>query len=282
MRKGAMQSIRPLVFSCVLCAAAPAFAQVEFTARLLHTTALACEEIPIVVTLRNDLATSLEAGGAQGYSLAFEVTDAQGLLIRSLPDAQVRVPASIPPRAAVVFTNDLLRLFPLAPLPAFAVRARLVVGDRSYVTDKMYCDVTPGGEVARLQAHTPAGELRTYTLRVLNRNNRDRLFLRCDNETETACYGAVDLGRFVRIGRPALEADARGDVHVLHLSGPNQFVHSVFSPASMRVTRRTVEGDVNAVRLVSDGQGGYRVAGEGWAASPREPMVEPLPLKRGL
>ncbi len=277
-----MRKFRPFLYASVACLAASASAQVEFTARLPHAEALVCESIPIVVTLKNERSTALASGGTQGYTLAFEVTDAQGLLVHPLPDARIVSPAEIPPNTAVSFTNDLLQLFPIGRYSALSVRARLVVGNRSYVTDKMFFDVTPGGEVARLQAHTPAGELRTYTLRVLNRDKRDRLFLRSDNETETACYGVADLGRFVRIGRPALEVDARGNVHVLHLSGPNQFVHSVFSPEAMRLSRRTVEGDVNAVRLAPDGDGSFRVAGEGRIAPRRDPMVEPLPLKRGL
>jgi hypothetical protein len=282
MRKGTMQLVRLLLLSCAVAASAPAVAQIDFSAKLPHSTVLVCEEIPIVVTLRNNSDAPLVAGGAQGFALTFEVTDAQGLFVRAFPDAQISLPESIPPRASVTFTNDLLRLFPLSSLPTFAVKARLIVGDRPYVTEKMYCDVTPGGELARLQAQTSAGEMRTYTLRVLNRDNRDRLFLRCDNEFETECYGVIDLGRVIRIGIPTLEVDARGNIHILHLSGPNQFVHSIFSPESMRITRRKVEGDLNAIRLAPDGGGGFQVIGEGLTSSTRDQMVEPLPLKRGL
>lgn len=262
--------------------ASSVFAQVDFSARLPNTSVLACEPVPIEVTLKNNRAVPLAAGGTQGFTLAFEVVDAQGLLVRSLPDAQVSTPAEVPPLSQVVITNDLQQLFPIARHAALSVRARLVVGDRSYVTDKMFLDVLPGGEVGRIQANTASGELRTYSLRVLSRDKRDRLFLRSSNESETICYGVADLGRFVRIGSPTLEVDSQGNVHVLHLSGPNQFVHSVFSPDAARISRQPVEGDVSAVRLVEDGAGSYRVAGAGQVSPPRDTMVEPLPLKRGL
>lgn len=258
------------------------FAQVDFSARLSHTSVLACEPVPIEVTLKNNRMIPLTAGGTQGFTLAFEVVDAQGLLVRALPNAVVATPAEVPALSQVVFTNDLQQLFPIAQHAALSIRARLVVGDRSYVTDKMFLDVLPGGEVARIQANTASGELRTYSLRVVSRDKRDRLFLRSGNEAETICYGVADLGRFVRIGNPTIEVDSQGNVHVLHLSGPNQFVHSVFSPDAMRISRRLVEGDVSAVRLVEDGAGSYRVIGAGQISPPREPMIEQLPLKRGL
>lgn len=262
--------------------ALPVYAQIEFSAKLPNSEILACEPLPVVVTLKNNLTTSLQAGGTQGYTLAFEVVDAQGLMVRALPDAQIELPPEVPPLSQVVFTNDLQRLYPIARHASLSVRARLVVGSRSYVTDKMFVDVMPGGEVARLQANTPGGELRTYSLRVLNREKRDRLYLRSSNESETICYGVAELGRFVRIGKPTLEADSRGNIHVLHLSGPNQFVHSIYSPDALRISRQVVEGDLSAVRLVADGEGGFRVAGAGRLSPPRDPIVEELPLKRGL
>lgn len=257
-------------------------AQVDFSAAVPHHESLLCEAIPAIITIRNNRPETLHAGGAQGFSLTYEVTDAAGILLRSYTNAAVEVPAQIPPQATVVFTNDLQQLFPVARHNAIGVRARLTVGERSFVTEKMFVDIAPGAEIARLQAHAPDGELHTYTLRTLNRAKRDHLFLRVGNEADTLCYGVADLGRFVRIGKPALEIDGQGRVHVLHLSGPSQFVHTIFDAAGAILSRNTFAGDVSAVRLQPDDSGGYRVAGAGQVAPPKDPIVEPLPVRRGL
>ena len=272
----------PYLLLLLLAAAAPANAQVDFSARLLHSELLLCEPVPVVVTLQNVRGEVLRAGGAQGYSVVFEVTDRDGLLLPQRPETAPVVPAEVPGGGAVTFTNDLHELFALAGHSLRAVRARLAVGNRSYVTEKMFLDIRPGHELERLQARTPAGEVRTYTLRSLNRDKRDRLFLRAGNEAETLCYGVAELGRFVRLGAPSLEVDAQGNVHVLHLNGPNSFSYGVFTPDAQVISRRTFEGDTSGVRLVPDGQGGFRVTGVGAVSPPRNPMVEPLPLRRGL
>lgn len=259
-----------------------AFAQIDFSAKLPNNEALLCEPIPIVVTIQNNRVDALPAGSEQGYSIAFELTDQPGLLVRPIANAVVQMPAVIKGQSTVVFTNDLQSIFPVGKYAALAVRARLTVGSRSFVTDKMYVDILPGAEIARLQAPTPDGEVHTYSLRSISREKRDRLFLRVANEDESLCYAAIELGRFMRIGKPTLEVDGLGRVHVLHLSGPNRFVHSVFEANGAPVSRDLIEGDLSLVRLVEDGQGSFRVAGGGLVSPPRDPVVDALPVRRGL
>lgn len=261
---------------------ASAFAQIDFSARLPNNEALLCEAVPIVVTIQNNRVDALPAETEKGYSVAFELTDQAGLLIRPLEKAEIQMPAVIEGQSTVVFTNDLQSIFPIGKYAALAVRARLTVGSRSFVTEKMYVDIMPGAEIARLQAPTPGGEIHTYSLRSLSREKRDRLFLRVANEDETLCYAAIELGRFMRIGKPTLEMDGLGRVHVLHLSGPNRFVHSVFDANGALISRDQVEGDLSVVRLVEDGKGSFRVAGGGVVSPPRDPIVEALPVRRGL
>ncbi|HMP76537.1 MAG TPA: hypothetical protein PKE12_09590 [Kiritimatiellia bacterium] len=262
--------------------AAAASAQVEFSAKLTHSELLLCEPVPVVVTLQNKMPTALVAGDTQGYSLVFEVTGRDGLLVRQRPEEALPELPEIPAGGTVIITNDLQALFPLSSHSMLGVRARLTLGNRSYVTEKMFFDILPGSEIARLQARASDGELRTFSLRVLNREKRDRLFLRVGNEGETLCYGVSDLGRFVRLGKPAIELDAQGRVHVLHLTGPNQFSYSVHASDAGVLSRKTFEGDVSMVRLVPDGEGGFRVTGMGQLSPRRDPMVEPLPIRRGL
>jgi hypothetical protein len=255
---------------------------VDFRARLPHAEVLVCEPLPVEITIRNNGMSPLQAGGSAGYALAFEVLDASGLLLRELPQSAVLVPEVIEPQAQVVFTNDLQALFPVARHATLSVRARLTVGSRSYMSDKLFVDLMPGSEITWVNAPAADGVLRRFSLRSLSRGKRDFLFLRVENPDGSLCYGAAELGRLVRMGEPRLEVDSRGNVHVLHLSAPNQFIHSVFSPEGGAIKRDVLTGDLSMVRMVDDGQGSFRIAGAGQVAPPRDPIVDPLPLRRGL
>lgn len=274
------------VFQMVLCGVvvgvSSAFAQIDFSANVPNREVLVCEPIPVVATIKNNRMDPLQAGSEQGYSVAFEVTDSSGLLIRPMENATVAMPAAIEGQSEVVFTNDLQRIFPVGRYPTLAVRARLTVGNKSFVTKSMYVDIMPGMEIMRIHAPAPDGEIHSYSLRSLSRDKRDRLFLRIGNESDTVCYGLADLGRFMRIGKPTIEVDGLGRVHILHLSGPGQFIHSVFDAAGTPISRDTVQGELSLVRLVEDGKGSFRVAGGGVISAPRDPIPEALPVRRGL
>ncbi|MCO5061259.1 MAG: hypothetical protein M9963_04540 [Kiritimatiellae bacterium] len=276
-----MRYVVTLGIGAVLIAGS-ASAQIDFSARLVNSDVLTCESVPVVVTLQNNRVDALEASSEQGYSVAFEVTDPSGLLIRPMEKASVSMPATIPGQSTVSFTNDLQQIFPLGRYHSLSVRARLTVGSRSFVTDKMFVELLPGTEVMRLQAPAPDGQIHTYSLRTINREKRDRLFLRISNEDESLCYAVGDLGRYMRLGKPTLEADGLGRVHVLHMTAPNQFMHSVYEASGPLVSQTLVQGEVSMVRLVEDGAGSFRVAGGGVVSGPRDPMPEPLPVRRGL
>ncbi|MCS6771623.1 MAG: hypothetical protein NZ740_06310 [Kiritimatiellae bacterium] len=270
-------------FLMVFCVAVTtARAEIDLTARLQHPEFLICEPALIFVTVRNQGAQPIRFQGEQAAMLGFDIFRPDGTLLNPLPGAQILTPSVIPPGSTVTITNDLQALFPIARHDSLSVRARLAVGKRSYVTDKMWLDVVPGIEILKMQARAPNGELRVYSLRTINRDKKDRLFLRADNESGTLCYGVADLGRFVRVGKPRMEVDRTGNIHVLHLTAPNQFAHTIISPDAVRMSRSVVEGDLNAVTLEPDGDGSYRVAGAGRVTRRPEIMVEPLPLRRGL
>ena len=72
--------------------------------------------------------------------------------------------------------------------------------------------------------------MRSYTLRTLNRDRREVVFLRINDDDRGMCYGVFELGAIVRMFEPKLQMDEVGNIHVLHQSGPWQFTHSVFTP----------------------------------------------------
>jgi hypothetical protein len=65
------------------------------------------------------------------------------------------------------------------------------------------------------------------------------------------------------------------------MTGPVQFIHSVFSPDGELVAQQTHAGDANAVRLQPDPEAGFRVEGTG-VSEPRDPFIETLPGRKHL
>lgn len=275
---------RGLLLGALLVGAGPLAvrAQVEFRCVFPSTQVLRFEALPAVVTLVNETDQPLRSDGDAPFTVSFDVADHTGAALRMRKEQAVTVPRAVAARSTVTFTNDLQLLFPVDDKLELAVRARLQANGRAYVTEKSLIDILPGSEVARLEATTPDGAPRVYSLRTINRDKRDRLFLRIDDEAAGLCYGVFDLGRYLRVGRPSLEADHEGNVHVLHLSAPNQFTYSVYSASGKPVEQRLVAGDTSSVRLERQKTGGFRVIGAGPSPSPTEPMVEPLPMRRSL
>lgn len=274
--------VRSSLLACLALVAGGARAQVQVSCSVPNTQVLLHEPIPVVVTLRNGSGEPMQASGDSAYALGFEVTDPDGIRIGMRRDAAPHVPSSIAPGAEVAFTNDLQALFRLDRPNPVAVSVRLESGGRTYATAKSFVDIQPGSEVASTRVPVDGGALRTVSLRVMNREQRDRLFLRLDDEAAGLCYGVIDLGRYIRVGAPVVEIDSQRRIHVLHLSGPNQFTHSVYALNGDRVSQRIVSGETSSVRLVPDAEAGFKITGEGASPTPGEPMVQPLPVRRGL
>lgn len=272
---------RSLLASALL-AVASAQAQVQFSCALPHAQVLQHEVLPVIVTVRNSGTAALQARGEDAFVLGFEVTDPDGVRKKMRSGAAPWVPPVIEPGREVTFTNDLQGLFHLERPEALAVAARLQAHGRTYATAKNFVEIQPGSEITRITVPAADGSTRVAGLRVMNRQQRDRLFLRLDDESAGLCYGVIELGRYIRVGQPTLEVDGQGRVHVLHLSGPNQFTHSVYTLNGDRILQRTVTGDTSSVRLEPDAEQGFRLTGEGASPSPAEPMVQPLPLRRSL
>ena len=259
-----------------------AFAQVDLQCNLPVTQALLGESLPAVMTIRAQ-DRDLELGeGEDQYRVGFDVRDGRDLLVHLRPGASVQAPGRLPAGQEAVFTNDLHRLYRLDDAAQISVQGRLEAEGTTLVTPKVYVDIAPGAELQRLVVRGADARRRACALRSLNREKRDHLFLRMDDEDSGLCYGVFDLGRFIFVKAPVMQMDGHGQLHVLHVSGPNQFSHHVFTLDGAPVSQDVVAGDSSSVRLEADGAGGLRVTGAGPSIAPREPMVEPLPVRRSL
>ena len=268
----------PWLAGCLMWAGL-ASAQVEMTFSLPHHEVLELETVPALVTLVNRGGKPLQQGA--DYDLAFDITDSSGVQIRRRPNQALIVPGTLPAGQSITVTNDLSLTYQIARQGPYTVQARLKLAQRALVSGREYLDVMPGAEVAVAEGVAGDGSARRYSLRQLSRKNISRLYLRVDNPEASLCYGVVDLGRVIPLRAPILQVDGQGLIHALHMTGPVQFIHSVFSPDGELVAQQTHAGDANAVRLQPDPEAGFRVEGTG-VSEPRDPFIETLPGRKHL
>lgn len=262
-----------------LLMALPAMAQMELTFNLVNHEVLELEPVPVLVTLHNKGAQTLYHG--RDYQLSFDITDPDGVQARSRASASVNVPAEVAPGRRLTVTNDLGLLYQIIRQGPYAVAARLTMPQRNLVSGREYLDVMPGSELTYAEGVAGDGGARRFSLRQLSRNKQSHLFLRLDDPQKALCYGVLDLGRVIPVRTPDLLVDQQGLAHVLHLTSPSLFVHSVFSPEGELVAQQTHVGDASRVRLEPDPESGYRVTGVG-VSPPRDPFIDTLPGRKRL
>ena len=124
-------------------------------------------------------------------------------------------------------------------------------GGKVFISPKLFLDVLPGLEISKLVAGIPEdpNAVRSYTLRTLNRDRTEVVFLRINDDDRGMCYGVFELGTIVRLFEPKLQTDEVGNIHVLHQSGPWQFTHSVFTPHGDPVVQEVYSADGSTIGL---------------------------------
>ncbi len=249
-------------------------AQIDLSFSIEHAEFLELEPIPAVVTLINQFPGTFK--GDKDYRLRFDITDAAGVQVKPRKQQAPWLPPDLAPGTTATFTNDLSFLYALDRHGPYTVVARLQVGDRQVVSQRVFIDVMPGALLTETEGWTPDGKSRTFSLRQLSRKNISRLFLRVDDRAKSLCYGVLELGRYVPMKTPELKVDQQGVAHVLHMTAPTRFVHTIFSPDGELVAQQFHDGDASAVRLEKDPDTGFRVIGVG-VTKPKDPFIDTLP-----
>jgi hypothetical protein len=124
-------------------------------------------------------------------------------------------------------------------------------GGKVFISPKLFLDVLPGLEISKLVAGIPEdpNAVRSYTLRTLNRDRNEVVFLRINDDDRDMCYGVFELGAIVRLFKPKLQTDEVGNIHVLHQSGPWQFTHSIVTPNGDPVLQEVYSADGSTIEL---------------------------------
>lgn len=252
--------MKELVLSVAVCALAalPASAQVDMRCRLENSRTVLFEPAILNLDIINNTGNVLDFSGAMPNAhLAFDIEQSPGVVVP--PTGKPLFAQGIVIKPGDTFTGkvNLQAAYKVTDTGPYTITTRVEWGGKVFISPKLFLDVLPGLEIARLSAGVP-GEpdaTRIYTLRTLNRDRVEVMFLRIDDDDRGVCYGVFELGRIVRLYEPKLQVDEAGNVHVLHQSGPWQFTHSVFSPRGEPVVQEVYSGEGSAMGL-KRGEGG--------------------------
>ena len=271
-----MKRIRfPILVLLLALAASVAQAQVELSWSLVHNRTVLMEPVKALVRIANYSGHDLDLTPRGAARLSFDVEDRPTSNVKSTGTPLVRQAVIIPAGETREVEVNLLDAYRIIQGQSYMLTPVLEFDGLRFQGERLSLEVQPGLELlARKYGMPSSGEARAVSLRLIYRDRGDRLFLRIDNSSTGYCLGVYELGRVIRFFVPRLEQDRDGAFHVLHQSGPDRFVHSVFDYDGAPRGATFYSSEVSGISLVRDDAGGVRVeGGTAYEEDPENPGV---------
>lgn len=239
-----------------------ASAQVELTWSLAHHRTVLMEPVRATVTIANRSGQTLDLSPRGNARLSLNAEDQPSSPVAETGQPLVAQPIIVPDGETRAVDVNLLDAYRLVKGQSYMLTPVLEFAGLRFFGRRLSLEIQPGIELARRDCGLPpAGNARTATLRLLNRDRSDRLFFRLDDSTSGYCLGVYDLGRVIRFFVPRLEQDAAGAFHVLHQTGPDRFAHSVFGYDGAPLGTTFYGAAAGSIRLAANARGELEVRG---------------------
>ena len=280
--------MKKLIFAAALCAIVsfPALAQIDMKCRLQNGRTVLFEPVVISLDIINNTGELLDFSGAiPNAHLAFDIEQSPGVLVPSTGIPLFGQAVTIKPGDTFSGKVNLQAAYKITDTGPYTVTSRVEWGGKVFISPKLFLDVLPGLEISKLVAGIPEdpNAVRSYTLRTLNRDRSEVVFLRINDDDRELCYGVFELGTIVRLFEPKLLTDEVGNIHVLHQSGPWQFTHSVFTPHGDPVVQEVYSADGSTIELKRTEGGQIAVqGGQRYAPSQEDEFGEEAPRTRDI
>ncbi len=238
------------LLASALCAAS-ARGQIDVNCSVAYPRVLQYEPITATLRIANRMGEPIElSGSGPDARVSFDVEESPGVLVEPTDQPVLARPIRIQPQDTAEVKVGLLSAYRIRRAGPYTITARVRWGGKVFISPKVFVDVLPGLEIEKLMSGMPGGQgMRTYTLRTLNRDRSERVFLRIEDEDRNTCYGVYDLGRIVRLYKPKLAVDGLGHIHVLHQSGPWQYTHTEFTSDGRPVNQELYSSQGAMVRM---------------------------------
>ncbi len=123
------------------------------------------------------------------------------------------------------------------------------------------------------------GATRIYTLKSLQRDRSDCLYLSIGTRDDESFYGLFPLGTFTRNPEPDLRFDEAGNLHILFRAAGGSFVYTAFTPYGIRIAGEIYRlTPTSHIRLLSKPSGQVSVEAVDLRASPEQDSATPANL----
>ena len=277
--------MKKLILSAAWCAITvfPALAQIDMKCRLQNSRTVLFEPVVVSLDIINNTGELLDFSGAiPNAHLAFDIERSPGVLVPSTGIPLFGQAVTIKPGDTFSGKVNLQAAYKITDTGPYTVTSRVEWGGKVFISPKLLLDVLPGLEISKLVAGIPENPnaVRSYTLRTLNRDRKEVVFLRINDDDRELCYGVFELGTIVRLFEPKLLTDEVGNIHVLHQSGPWQFTHSVFTPHGDPVVQEVYSADGSTIELKRAEGGQIAVqGGQRYAPSQEDEFGEEAPAR---
>ncbi len=216
------------------------WADVHVSLKLEHVEYLQYEKVTAFVTIYNDddykvVLDSSKTNRAD--ELRFTIRYAMkkpAVRINRLPLVDY---LELKPGEKKTLMIDLTRWYSLSKVGSYDVFVELEHGGRVWSSKRMLIDVVDGIETTSVTRSIPGdpNRIRKYSLRYWNRNQKEYLFLRAEEPQSEIVYGVFLLGGLIRVFKPVIDVDRKGNITVLHQSGRNMFTKTTFKSESYAV-----------------------------------------------
>lgn len=263
-------------------------AQVDLTCKLNHERTIQYESVMVRVRLINNTGRPIDLADSDSDAFfRFDIEQIPGIMLPQTRPLVFTGSALVLPRGKLDVSVELLSSYDLRQTGPYTLTARLDIGDKTISSGKMFLDVVPGFEISRHGTALPDNPAasRTYILKTLHRERSERLFVQIDDEATDESLGVLELGSIVRLFTPVTLVDAECQLHVLHQSGPDRFIHSVVTPEGKPVNRESYASEISSIRMEEkdDGQvvikGGRLMSGSPETLQVDVPIAQPIPLE---
>lgn len=217
-------------------AAEKAGAQIQVELKLDRKTYVAHEPVSGTLTIVNRAGRDLVFGDSGGLSwLDFTVTDSRGHLITPVQNHLNERPIVL--ASGQTYKHDVVinRYYPMANIGLYRVKATVTFPqiNRVFQTPVQSVQVTDGQPmwsqiVGVPQGYPDAGRNREYSLMTYYHGARGKsLYFRLKDSDSGMVYKTYPIGDYMSLRKPVQAIDRQNNLHILHMSGPQQYKYTV-------------------------------------------------------
>ena len=265
------RSIKWLCLAFAVAAPGLSLAQITVDLKLDRSVYISHEPISGKLTIVNRAGRDLIFGNVNGQSwLDYTITDSSGHLVSPIAEAPGARPVVIASGQTHRMNITVNQIYPMSQIGTYRVKANVSFPqiNRVFESKTIPVQVAEGKPlwsqiVGVPQGFPGAGTYRVYELLTYFHGSRSKaLYLRVRDNSNGQVYRTYSLGDYLTVRPPKQGIDRNNQLHVLHMSGPQQYKYTVVDLDGEVLTRETYfEKNGNRPNMVSTDFGEVEVRG---------------------